>query len=163
MSRPSTSKLRDKNGARSPDIQTLSLAAPVRHALQALAALAARPETCLDTTAVARRFGLPAAALSKSFQLLARRGLLESRRGPGGGYRLAVPPEALTLASVAEALGAGGERRGRCLLGEKACRSDARCLLHDAAVAADAGMRKVLERLTLADLVADSRAAEARP
>lgn len=112
---------------------------------------------------MARKLGLPAAALSKSFQLLARRGLLEARRGPGGGYRLAVRPETLTLAAVAEALGAGGERRGRCLLGEKACRADAPCLLHETAVAADAGMRRTLERLTLADLVADARAREGRP
>lgn len=163
MRRPSTLKLGGKNGPSSPEIQTLSLAAPVRHALQALGALAAKPESCLDAAAVARRFGLPAAALSKSFQLLARRGLLESRRGPGGGYRLAVRPEELTLAAVAEALGAGGERHGRCLLGEKACRAAAPCLLHDAAVAADAGMRRVLERLTLADMVADARARAERP
>lgn len=137
-----------------PGIRLLGLAAPVRHALQALGALAARPDRCLDATSVARRFKLSASALSKSFQRLARRGLLASRRGPGGGYRLAIRPETVTLAAVASMLDANDQRRGRCLLRERPCRKEAPCPLHGDALAAEARMRLALERLTLADLAA---------
>ena len=145
------------NEGRVPEIRILGLAAPIRHTLQALGALAAYPERCLDTATVARQFGLSATALSKSFQILSRRGVLKSQRGPGGGYQLAVRPETVTLASVAAALEVGGERRGRCLLEERTCRKEAPCLLHNEAVAADALMRSALERLTLVDLAADFR------
>lgn len=144
-------------GDRPPKIQVVGLAAPVRHALQALGLMAASPGFSLDAAAVARRCGLPAAALSKSLQRLAQRGLLESRRGPGGGYRLARSPERVTLAEVAEALDGADRRRGRCLLEEVPCRGDSPCALHPAAVEADAVMRAALERLTLADIVLGRR------
>jgi Rrf2 family nitric oxide-sensitive transcriptional repressor len=149
---------RSESGPVRPEMRLVSLAAPVRHALQALGLLAASPGFSLDAAAVARRGGLPRAALSKSFQRLARGGLLESRRGPGGGYRLTRSPERVTLAEVAAALDEGDRRRGRCLLEEGPCRGDAPCALHPAAAEADALMRLTLERLTLADLIPGRRA-----
>jgi Rrf2 family protein len=98
----------------------------------------------------------------QEFQRLARRGLLESRRGPGGGYRLATPPEMVTLAEVASALGAGDERHGRCLLAERDCRRDAPCLLHAAVIEADGRLVRALQELTLADLAAEALRSETR-
>jgi Rrf2 family iron-sulfur cluster assembly transcriptional regulator len=83
---------------------------------------------------------------------LARRGLLEARRGPGGGYRLTAPAADVTLAQIAAALGAGEERRGRCVLEERSCRGDAPCALHTAAVEADACLGRALRSLTLSDM-----------
>ena len=142
-----------------PQIQILSLAAPVRHALQALGALAADHKQRLGSATVARRFKLSATALSKSFQLLSQHGVLESRRGPGGGYRLAAKPEPITLAAVVAALGAQGGRRGRCLLEERPCGKAASCLLHEEVVAIDARMLRLLRRLTLADLAVGPKTA----
>lgn len=135
-----------------PPIRLVGLSAPQRHALQALAALAARPGRAHELGAVARRFKLPEAALAKSFQELVRAGLLVSKRGPHGGYILEREPGAITLASVVEALGGGDRRGGRCLLEERACSAGGVCALHDAAVASDARMMKALRSLTLADL-----------
>lgn len=147
-----TSRPRSKSGDASPDLPLIGLAAPVRHALQALAFLAARGGA--GSAQVARALRLPAAALSKSFQRLAKAGLLESRRGPGGGYRLARDPGTTSLAAVARALDLEDSRRGRCLLEEHACRAETPCALHFAALEADARLRRELERLTLADLAA---------
>ena len=132
----------------------IGIAAPVRHALQALGMLAAQPFGSLRVEQMASRLGLPAAALSKCLQRLARKGLLKARRGPGGGYRLAVDARSVTLAAVASALDEGGGRRGRCLLSDKACQGEGPCLLHHGAIEAEAGLRRALERLTLADLTA---------
>lgn len=140
----------------------MSLPAPIRHALHALGALAAEPGAGSRAENMARSLRLPSAALSKSFQRLAKRGILESRRGPGGGYRIAGDPAKITLARIAAALEVEDSRRGRCLLEEHECRGDAPCALHSAAKTADARLRRELSRLTLADLAASYRARRKR-
>jgi Rrf2 family protein len=146
-----------KSGYKNPDIRTVGLAAPIRHALQALKVLAARPERTAEAAGLARSLRLPAAALAKSFQRLARKGLLEARRGPGGGYRLAVDPARVSLLAVADALELEDSRRGRCLLEERECGEARACALHHAAREADQRLRGALESLTLADLAAPRR------
>lgn len=131
------------------------LAAPVRHALRALAALCEQPGQDVDAGALARRLDLPAASLSKCFQQLARRGLVAGRRGPGGGYRLLADPSALTLEAVADALDALDPQSGRCVMEDRRCGDGRRCLLHRAAAQANAVIRAELRRLTLADVAAD--------
>lgn len=135
-----------------PKVRILSLAAPVRHALQALAEMGARPDSVRRVAELARRLGLPAAALSKIFQRLARRGLLDSRRGPNGGYRLTRAPREVSLAAVVDAVDESSRSRGRCLLQDRACDEGVPCVMHRAAVSAEARLRRTLESLTLADL-----------
>jgi FeS assembly SUF system regulator len=48
--------------------------------------------------------GLPVPMVSKTMKALAREGLLESVRGPRGGYRLTRRPEDITVADIVEAL-----------------------------------------------------------
>ncbi len=139
------------SGNEAPNIRVVSLAAPVRHALTALVALARRPEECLDVSSLNRSLGLPQSALSKCLQRLARRGLLEARRGPGGGYRLTRDPKRVALAEIAEAMDDGDPRLGRCLTEERSCSTFTPCLLHEAAVAANAALKDAMARLTLAD------------
>lgn len=129
------------------------LAAPVRHALRALAALVQEPEG-VQIGALASRLGLPAASLSKYFQRLARRGLVAGRRGPGGGYRLARDARSVTLEAVADALDALDPQAGRCVMEDRLCGDGRRCLLHGAAAQANALIRAELRRLTLADVAA---------
>jgi len=138
-------------------VNLVGLSAPLRHALQALAVVAARPGKALELTRIARRFDLPQAALAKSFQALTRAGVLSSRRGPHGGYRLDRPAGEVTLAEVIEALGGSDRRHGRCLLEERACAAGGACALHAAAVDADALMGASLRALTLADLKIPAR------
>lgn len=120
--------------------------------------MAARPGEALELTGVARRFDLPESALAKSFQSLVRAGVLSSRRGPNGGYRLDRAPKDVTLAEVIEALGGSDRRHGRCLLEERQCSAGGTCALHAAAVEADERMRSSLRTLTLADLKMARRA-----
>ena len=150
-------------GIKNPDIKLVGLSAPLRHALQALAVVAARPGKSMELTGIARRFGLPEAALAKSFQLLVRAGVLRSRRGPHGGYQLSCPPREITLAAVIEALGGSDRRNGRCLLEERICSSGGSCALHVAAVEANERMLSSLRTLTLADLKLPRRTSALKP
>jgi Rrf2 family iron-sulfur cluster assembly transcriptional regulator len=54
--------------------------------------------------AISERQAIPARYLEQIFQRLRRAGLVTSKRGPGGGYRLARAPEAITLREVVEAV-----------------------------------------------------------
>jgi Rrf2 family protein len=146
------------HGIVTPDIKLVGLSSPLRHALQALAIFAARPGKPMELSGIARRFGLPEAALAKSFQNLVRGGVLTSRRGPNGGYRLERQAREVSLAEVIAALGGTDRRHGRCLLEERACSPGGACVLHAAAVEANERMLASLRTLTLADLKMPRRA-----
>jgi len=136
----SENEIRYNLGIKAPDMNLVGLSQPLRHALQALAVVAAQPGKALELMSIARRFDLPQAALAKSFQTLVSAGVLNSRRGPNGGYRLDRPPKEVTLAEVIEALGGSDRRHGRCLLEERECSAGGTCALHAAAVEADGRM-----------------------
>jgi Rrf2 family protein len=53
---------------------------------------------------IGERQGIPSRYLEQIFQRLRRAGLVRSKRGPGGGYLLARPPEQISLADVALAV-----------------------------------------------------------
>jgi Rrf2 family protein len=67
--------------------------------------------------AISARQAIPARYLEQIFQRLRRAGLVRSKRGPGGGYRLARAPEEISLREVVEAvegpLRAGSAAGGR--------------------------------------------------
>ena len=69
---------------------------------------------------IAERQGVPPRFLEQIFQDLKRAGIVGSKRGPQGGYRLARPAERISLGDVVRALegplvlgdGAAGPRKG---------------------------------------------------
>jgi FeS assembly SUF system regulator len=65
---------------------------------------AVRAEGCASAATIARATGLSAATAAKLLNLLARAGLLASTRGAAGGFRLARPAQAISLAEIVEAI-----------------------------------------------------------
>lgn len=102
---------------------------------------------------VVAEMGVPQTFASQILADLVRAGLATSKAGKDGGYRLAHPPEEISLVEVVEA-GEGPLKAERCALGEGPCRWDAVCPLHDTWRAATEALREVLSSTTLADLVA---------
>jgi Rrf2 family protein len=58
----------------------------------------------LQVRVIGQRQRIPIRYLEQIFQRLRRGGLVEARRGPGGGYRLARSPAEITLRDVVEAM-----------------------------------------------------------
>jgi len=88
-------------------------------------------------------------------------GLIESRRGADGGYKLAKPPEEITLADVIRAIdgplaGVSGQRPET--LDFKGTSEP----LREVWVAVRASLRSVLEQVTLADVAAGELPASVR-
>lgn len=61
-------------------------------------------ERCVALQEVGARQEIPARYLEQIFQKLRRAGIVRAKRGPGGGYRLARSPEAISLADLVVAV-----------------------------------------------------------
>lgn len=85
----------------------LPLSSRVRTAVTALVELASRDDCCarpVRLAELAARWELSQTYLEQLFGRLRRAGLVESARGPGGGYRLARAPAQMHIAEVVAAL-----------------------------------------------------------
>lgn len=99
------------------------------YAATALAWLAAQGSGPSQVRDIAESAKVPAPYLSKIIHQLARKGLVTTRRGVGGGVVLVLDPKELTLYDIAEALD-DDILHPKCALGAAEC-SDARaCPAH---------------------------------
>jgi Rrf2 family protein len=133
----------------------MMLSQTAEHAVRALLYLARRAEDGLvPVEAIAAGLGAPRNYLSKTMQRLAQHGLVEGRRGPGGGFRLEADPAELTVAQIVEAVQEPRERTA-CLSGDRPCCDWAPCELHDRWNALWAAMEAPLQRTTLSTLLGE--------
>ena len=107
--------------------------------------------------AVAIRVAAP--TVSKILKILARKGLLVSLRGAGGGYRLALRREQISVARVIEAV-EGPFAFTECSGAPCHCIREPNCPIRSNWQRINRDVRKVLESVTLADMV---RPARSRP
>jgi len=124
------------------------------HAVRAMVALARLPEGAYAGAGkVAQEIGAPQNYLAKLLQTLAHEGLVESRKGLGGGFRLARDSRAISLLDVVEPIEQIGRWSG-CIVGRPACSDADPCAIHQRWKAVREAYLKLLARTTLADLVA---------
>ena len=128
-----------------------------QYAVRALAWLAAgREEGSYHLVSlIAEELDVPEPYLGKILQALALGGVLESRRGRGGGFRMAVEPASVTLLDVVSRID-GSRLERECVLGLRECSDEHPCALHDLWKELSEQMRARLARTTLADLAADA-------
>ncbi len=119
----------------------------------ALRALAALPEDGTYSLAkdLASRLALPGPYLAKILQGLVAAGILESVRGPKGGFRLTRPSHRVTVGEVVTAL-EGPEALAGCIMGFPACSSDHPCPLHEAWTAVKDQVTSSMTEATIRDL-----------
>jgi Rrf2 family protein len=114
----------------------------------------------VSTAKLAAMFDLPPAYLHKRLQALVRSGILSSTPGARGGFRLARPPEKITLMEVVAAI-EGTEHAFRCTnirqRGAGAQRPahefQRQCVVTTAMRKAELAWRRELAAQTLADLM----------
>ena len=123
-----------------------------RYAVTAMLDLAlngsAGPVTVQD---VSTRQGIPGAYLEQLFARLRRGGLIESVRGPGGGYVLCHETDAVSISDVLVAVGEGVDAT-RCH-GAADCQEGTQCLTHDLWSELSDQIDGFLRGITLAGLV----------
>lgn len=102
----------------------------LQHALAAFVILAnEHSDEFLGARQIAEQIDAPANYLGKLLQDFAQRGLLESRKGPNGGFRLARSAESISLFEIAEPI-ENLESYNRCFMGRKVCSSTNPCPVH---------------------------------
>jgi Rrf2 family protein len=95
--------------------------------------------------------GVPGPYLSQILHALSRAGLIETKRGYQGGYRLCRPASAISVLEVVEAVD-GSECFGGCLLGLEECSDERACPTHEFWKAEKARIRAHLANLSLSEV-----------
>lgn len=101
------------------------------YALQAVLYLALKPAGEMTSIKeLTAKLSIPYHFLAKILQDLRNKGLLDSLKGPTGGFRLALPPERITLLRVVEAIDGTGVF-DNCVLGFEECSGKNPCAVHE--------------------------------
>ena len=140
----------------------MRVSAKTDYAIRAALELAAAPdEKPVKGERIATAQAIPLRFLENILMQLRHAGLVDSRRGADGGYRLARPAADVTLADVIRAIdgplaGVSGTRPEALAFGGTAEP------MRDVWIAVRAALRGVLEQVTLADVVAGELPANVR-
>ena len=126
------------------------------YAIRTILELSMLPEgEFMQSRTIAARQELPGQFLNKTVQILARSGLVETRRGMQGGVRLTVKPGEITIADVVAAV-EGNIALNPCLADGYHCANRPVCRVHGILKRAQAAMLAELDRETFADLANDN-------
>lgn len=122
------------------------------YGLRMLMRMSSAPERAFSTADLADEFGLSRNHLAKIMQRLSRAGLIETRRGGGGGAVLARPATEIRLGTVVRLL-EEDQALVECFAADGgACTLDGRCGLKTRLRSAEAAFLADLDRSTLADI-----------
>lgn len=116
-----------------------------------LAELAGERSRYASATEIAENTGLGLATVSKLLKTLARAGLVQSARGPHGGYRLARNAGEITASDVIGAF-EGRVSITECSSSDSHCDFEAVCRVGGAWQRINVAIRRALDEISLADL-----------
>ena len=100
---------------------------------------------------IARLSEVPAPFLAKTFQKLAKDGILLSVKGPSGGYVLARLPSQLSLLDIVTCIARCYDMDG-CILGKGKCSDSNSCAIHKKWLGTKRGILEFLKTATIADI-----------
>jgi len=120
--------------------------------------MAARPDEAHSVTALARETAIPVPTVSKLCKLLAGGGVIVSRRGVRGGYRLRRAPSQISLAGVIAAI-EGPIGITECARQDGGCDYEEECALRSPWQQLSRDITAMLEGVSLEKLAASLRPA----
>jgi Rrf2 family protein len=133
---------------------SMQLTRAADYAIRVMIQLAAsKSEERVSLPELARATGAPESFLSKVLQALTRAGLIVSRRGQAGGFRLTPRGGKSTMREVIEAID-GPICLNLCLFSGRSCPRKARCSSHPVWIKAQEAMLKVLSGAKISALAA---------
>lgn len=131
-----------------------------RFAVTAMMDLALREsESPVSLASISERQGISLSYLEQLFAKLRRNGIVESVRGPGGGYYVGRPMIEITVADIIRAVDEALDAT-QCG-GYENCREDHQCMTHDLWTTLSEKMYEYLTSVTLHHLVEQERAKQA--
>lgn len=125
------------------------------YAYRVLIHLAVSPKVQCTVNEIAEAYDISAHHLTKIVNTLAKAGFITAIRGRNGGVRLARPPESINLGAVARVMEEDFDIVVCFAQGTCACRITSACRLAGVMNEALTAFLAVLDRYTLADIVAN--------
>lgn len=125
----------------------------IEYALRAMIHLADRPDGIANGSEIAQQQQIPKYFLEKVIRDLMRRGLVRSRRGPGGGYQLARPAITISFKDIIEAV-EGPITLNVCLEGISNCSLQPTCRMFRVWEQGQQVLLQVFSQTNLQDIVA---------
>jgi Rrf2 family protein len=119
-------------------------------AIRLLAHLAAEGET--TSREASQKIAVPLNHLAKLVQVLSRNGFVSTRKGKGGGLKLARDPGRISLAEVIEAV-EGPMTLSDCIFNRKSCRFSGKCKVRKYLGTVRSTIYDMLAAKTIADVV----------
>lgn len=123
----------------------------VEYALRATLYIARQQPRSVRLAEVADAAAAPPRYLAKVLGQLARAGILDSSRGPTGGFKLARDRGTTTLSDIHDVFENAEPRR--CLLGHGTCGTNPHCSVHERWLPIATSMGEFFGRTTIADLL----------
>jgi len=107
----------------------------------------------LGIKVIAKELKIPAFFLGKILQVLARKKLLVSMKGPTGGFTLGKPAEKITLLQIIETVD-NTDFLNQCIIGSARCSMRHKpCVLHEKYAPIRDTFREMLVNETIADVL----------
>jgi Rrf2 family protein len=133
----------------------LRLSKKADYALMAMKHLATHTDAASTSArAIAEEYNIPLELLAKVLQRLARRGLLASHQGTRGGYAIAKPPTAISVADIIQAID-GPLTVTACSTDDEQCEQFNRCNVRDPLWRIKDRIITALETVSLAEIASE--------
>jgi len=115
----------------------------------------------INLAEISSRQGISLSYLEQLFSRLRKHGLVDSARGPGGGYLLGKPAKDISIVDVIRAVDESFDAT-RCG-GSKDCHGEQRCITHDLWEALSKQIAEFLAGISLHDLVEQRNVEQSQP
>jgi FeS assembly SUF system regulator len=122
------------------------------YATVVMTCIAAHPDDVLSTAQIAEETRLELPTVSKLLKSLGHGGLVESFRGVNGGYRLARPAQAISMANIVEAM-EGPLGMTECSMSEGHCERESQCGVRGSWQKINNVLDNALRTMSLADML----------
>lgn len=138
------------------------LSATCKYGIRAVIFIASKSQVKVNTglKEIADKLAIPQPYLAKILQVLARKKILHSTKGPHGGFYLLTPADKLTLMDIIDAIDGMNFFDSCYITGEKCnldSSDDGRCVLHNDLRAEKIRLEKFFSSKTIDQLVSQVR------
>lgn len=95
---------------------------------------------------------IPESYLAKIFQVFVQRGILDSKKGPNGGFYLAMPLDEISIGKIVGCL-EGEPNLERCPIGSSTCENKDECVIFSTWREHEEAKNEMLKKITIADIM----------
>ena len=122
------------------------------YAVRAICYMARHDQEIVAVPSLVKALKIPRPFLRKILQILGKEGIVRSRKGPGGGFALAVPVGKIYLAGLIRIF-QGPIRVNECIFKKKICPDVRTCPLRTKIDAIERHVEAQLKAITIGDLL----------